>query len=742
MKFRLKKSIRSLLAGCLLIAMILGLFPINSNPVVKEAKAASDVTVNLSTQYQEIMGYGGMNHPTWIGDLTSSQRETAFGNGTNQLGLQVLRIWVDSDSNQWYKEVATAKAAIAKGAIVFATPWNPPSNLCETFYKNGVASKRLKHDKYYEYAVHLNNFVTYMKNNGVDLYAISCANEPDYGHDWTWWTESELFNFVRYYAQHINCRVIAPESFSYQKSFSDAILNDSKALANVEIIGTHLYGTQFKNFAYPLFQQKGAGKQLWMTEVYYPNSNANSADLWPEALGVADHIHNAMVNNMQTYVWWYIRRSYSPMKEDGTISKRGYCMAQFSKFIRRGYKRVAATENPDTNIYVSAYTGDGKAVIVAINKGDSYISKLFNVNGQTIKSVDRYRTSSSENLAKTSSLPLTGNGFWASLPANSVSTFVVTLAGSSSSGSTSSGSGSTVTTTTANISDGWYHLKNTNSGKYLQVTGNVGADGTNVEIGTGNGSDGQRWYVTNVGNGYVTLKNGKGYMLDVQYGENNDGTNIQTYSANGATAQQFKFVNTSTSGTYGITTRVSSDKKGLDVYNYSKADGTNVCQWTYRGAANQTWVLENAAAPSSVSDGWYYIKNPNTQKYLTTVSNARGANVVISKGTGDAGQKWYVTNTSDGYVTLKNGYGYMLDLYYGRNEDGTNIQVYTANGEDAQKFKLNKTSTSGVYGITTKVSNNTKSLDIYDWQSADGTNVCQWTYYTAANQMWSFEPCN
>jgi len=42
---------------------------------------------------------------------------------------------------------------------------------------------------------------------------------------------------------------------------------------------------------------------------------------------------------------------------------------------------------------------------------------------------------------------------------------------------------------------------------------------------------------------------------------------------------------------------------------------------------------------------------------------------VISKGTGDAGQKWYVTNTSDGYVTLKNGYGYMLDLYYGRNEE-------------------------------------------------------------------------
>ena len=39
------------------------------------------------------------------------------------------------------------------------------------------------------------------------------------------------------------------------------------------------------DFPYPLFQQKGAGKELWMTEVYVPNSDNNSADRWPEALG-------------------------------------------------------------------------------------------------------------------------------------------------------------------------------------------------------------------------------------------------------------------------------------------------------------------------------------------------------------------------------------------------------------------------------------------------------------------------
>ena len=574
MGLQVKKSIRALLVGAIMFAMVIGVFPAQQQQV----KAASDAVINLSTKYQEIQGYGGMNHPSWAGDLTASQRETAFGNSTNQLGFSVLRIFIDSDSNNWYKEVATAKAAVAKGAIVFATPWNPPSNLCETFNHNGdTKAKRLRHDKYAQYANHLNNFVNYMKNNGVNLYAISMANEPDYGHDWTWWTSSEIVTFLKYYAGSINCRLIAPESFSYNKNIMEPILNDSQAHANVDIMGTHLYGTQYKNFAWPLFQQKGAGKQLWMTEVYYPNSDANSADRWPEALGVSEHIHNAMINNMQTYVWWYIRRSYSPMKEDGTISKRGYCMAQYSKFIRRGYRRVAATANPNNGVYVSAYTGDGKAVIVAINKGSSSISQKFTVNGQSISSVDRYRTSSNENLAKTSNLALTDNGFWAYMPANSVSTFVCNLKTNS-------------TTATTSLSNGWYCIKNPASGKYLQVTGNVGAAGQNVEAGYKTNALGQKWYLRKLDNGYFTLSSALGnFMLDVSGAGTTDNTNIGIFHAYSGDAQQFKLKTTSKAGQYGIMTKVTNQKSGLHL---RVSDNTNVVQNAYWEATNQVWQFE------------------------------------------------------------------------------------------------------------------------------------------------------
>jgi len=400
--------------------------------------AASDAVINLASEKQVIRGFGGMNHPAWIGDLTAAQRDTAFGNGQNQLGFSILRIFVDPDPNNWHREVATAQRAIQLGAIVFASPWNPPSNMVETFNRNGdVNAKRLKYDMYDEYAQHLNNFVSYMSNNGVDLYAISVQNEPDYAHEWTWWTPQEMLRFMKENAGTIQTKVIAPESFSYLKNMSDPILNDPQALANMDILGAHTYGTSFSNFPYPLFKQKGAGKDLWMTEVYYPNSNTNSADLWPEALDVAYHIHHNLVDaEFQAYVWWYIRRQYGPMKEDGTISKRGYAMAHYSKFVRPGYVRIDATKNPNTNVYVSAYKGDNKAVIVAVNRGSSDQSQKFVLQNGSATTVSRWMTNSSNNMAAGSTINVSGNSFTAVLPANSVTTFVADYSSSGGSGST------------------------------------------------------------------------------------------------------------------------------------------------------------------------------------------------------------------------------------------------------------------------------------------------------------------
>lgn len=414
------KRTLSVLASCTIMAGAM-LFSLPDQPFF--AFAAGDCVIDTGTTYQTIRGFGGMNHPEWVGDLTELQRETAFGNGANQLGLTVCRVFVNSDTSQWSRALATAKAAQAKGATVFASPWNPPDSMCETFQKNGDNdAKRLKKSSYAAYAQHLNNFVKYMKDNGVNLACISIQNEPDWGFDWTWWTEDECVDFLANYADKIDCPVMSPESFSYRKSYYEKILANSKANQNTDIWGTHFYGTSRQNMDFPKLESDR--REIWMTEVY--TDSKQDADVYPLALDVSENIHNGLVvGNMNAYVWWYIRRSYGPMKENGQISKRGYCMAQYSKYIRPGDVRIGCTESPASNVFISAYKNDdGQIAIVAINKSDSSYTQNFKLS-ETITEVDRYRTSANENLAFTDNLNAAKSSFEAQLPAKSVSTFLV-----------------------------------------------------------------------------------------------------------------------------------------------------------------------------------------------------------------------------------------------------------------------------------------------------------------------------
>jgi O-glycosyl hydrolase len=447
----LRKLIKSGVAGLTAASMVAGMAAMlpekyNENAEVTSVKAASTATVDLSKTYQYIRGFGGMNHPEWQsynggGDMKDSEIQTAFGNGANQLGLTILRIFVSDNSNEWKNAVPTAQKAQKLGATVFATPWNPPASMRHNGTGGANGGKYVLNDGAEgSYAQHLNSFVKYIEGQGINLYSVSVQNEPDYSMDWTAWSPDRTTNFIANYGQAVKqgtkAKLMSPESFQYGpesygygKNYYKKIIQNSKAMANCDLFGTHFYGTQRSGMDYPTVEN--SGKEIWMTEVYVPNSNANSANNWPEAVQVAENIHNGLVvGNMSAYVWWYIRRSYSLLTEDGKPSKRGYMMAQYSKWVRPGYRRTEVTEQPQNNILVSAYKGDSnKVVIVAVNKGSTEVNQAFSISGQTLKNVDRYRTTGQENLAATLGMSCSGGGFNAQLPANSVSTFVCTISG-------------------------------------------------------------------------------------------------------------------------------------------------------------------------------------------------------------------------------------------------------------------------------------------------------------------------
>jgi len=388
---------------------------------------AADVTVNLTATKQVIDGFGASS--AWCGKIPDNVMNSLYGD----LGYSILRVrieegiednWKSGNFSKWADELANAKKATAKGAIVFATPWNAPTSLR---LNTGTSKAKYSTDptKWATYRDYLNAYVKYYKDNSVNLYAISVQNEPDYAGDWTYWSETQDHDFILNYGATINTKVISAESFSYNKNYYDQILNDPKALANVAIFGTHLYGTSVNNFAYPLFQQKGvpAGKKIWMTE-HYLNSDD---DITKTIMPVAKEIHDCMVTgNMNAYIYWWITWPNGLANSSGTIFKRAYVIGQFSKYIRPGYTRVDASATPATNVYVSAYTGDDNVVIVAVNTGTSAVSQKFAIQNGTVAQFTSTSTSTSTNMAAGSSSTVSGGSFTASLPAQSITTFVGT----------------------------------------------------------------------------------------------------------------------------------------------------------------------------------------------------------------------------------------------------------------------------------------------------------------------------
>ncbi len=429
----MKKRAKKIFKKSTLLFMCLALFSVPSI-------FAQDVQVYLDSTQQMIRGFGAANIVDWYGDdLNMDDVETAYGTGEGQLGFNILRLRIAPNPAAWGNgnQVETAKRVIEMGGIVWAAAWNPPSNMLDP----EVNYNRLLPEYYDDYAAHLEDFNQYMAERDVNLYGISFTNEPDYGigGGWTEWTPDEIVTFIRDHADSITTRMIAPESFQFRRNYSDPILNDSLANAKTDIIGGHLYGGGLA--PYPLAEEKG--KEIWMTEHY--TSSDRSANIWPDALLVGREISQVMKSNWNAYIWWQIKRYYSPIHDgvdvddpgrdfvdranSGSITKRGWVMSQFSRFVRPGDYRVEASGpfgRGFNNVFVTSYTDtlNSKIVLVIVNNESG--SKDINVtlNGGTTTGFSRYITSEDDDVEQMEDLDITGNTFSTTLPKESIITFV------------------------------------------------------------------------------------------------------------------------------------------------------------------------------------------------------------------------------------------------------------------------------------------------------------------------------
>lgn len=359
-------------------------------------------TIDANTVQQTIQGFGGMSVPIWIGDLTADQRTKAFSSSSG-IGMSILRVMVPSSSSQFAAEKTTIDVAKSYGAKVIATAWNAPSSMMDGLY--------LRASAWGDYAAHLRAYTQAV--GGV--YALSPWNEPNYmASGWMHASAAEIGNFIAAQGDNCGAPIMCPEPFNMDQTFINTYLSNATAKSKTLFVSGHIYGKTPYNLG-------NIGKSVWMTE-HYTNSSISGND-WPNAMNAAKEIHDCMTAGWAAYVWWYIRRSYGPIDENSNITKVGYVMAHFARYIRPGYTKIACSANPTTGVYTTAYKSGSKIVLIAINTNAAVTYQPFTISGVMINSFNRYVTTSSSNL-EPSSFSISNNAFGINLPASSITTLV------------------------------------------------------------------------------------------------------------------------------------------------------------------------------------------------------------------------------------------------------------------------------------------------------------------------------
>ena len=270
--------------------------------------------------------------------------------------------------------------------------------------------------------------------------------------------------------------------------------------------------------------------------------------------------------------------------------------------------------------------------------------------------------------------------------------------------------------------NGYYTLRNINSGKLIDVSyGNI-QKGTNVWQYEENNTDAQKWVINKTSDGYYNIKSKQSRIyLDVKGGETINGTNVQMNIDLNSESNRQKFIfkkeeensGTVKNGIYEIVTKNASNMV-LDVLNGEKGDNVNVQIWADSNVTQQKFEIKNIGA------GLYKIICKRSGKALTVDEKAEGkfANVYQYTYKESANQLWKIQKSNDtGYFNIVSYYNEKyLSLENGKTENGTNVRVYNNINADSQKFSLEQR----IYGID--VSHWQNEIDfktLYSYQKID-----------------------
>lgn len=302
------------------------------------------------------------------------------------------------------------------------------------------------------------------------------------------------------------------------------------------------------------------------------------------------------------------------------------------------------------------------------------------------------------------------------------------------------------------IADGVYEIRSTKNSNYtLDVNSASSKNGANIQLYLRNGTQAQAFRVSHDSQGFVTFTNvNSGKVLDLDGAITKNDRNIHQYASNGTRAQKW-IVQKSGSG-YAIVSAIDTSYV-LDLRNGTVSSGSNIQLYKSNNTAAQQWtfskyVTERERCDSYanqnkglMSDGVYYIKNKNVN-YALDVANGSlygGANVQLYSLNRTNAQKWKITHDSKGYVMFQN-VGSGMYLTAGGNGDSANVYQQKQSNEYNQKWVITFDNNQNLHIISAL--NSTIVLDVKNGNISNGSNIQLYTSNNSNAQKWVFEYIN
>jgi glucosylceramidase len=398
--------------------------------------SSDNIEVDDSQTFQTVDGFGFTltgGSAQVINSLNADKKQTLlqelFGSNENSISINYLRISIgasDLDASVFsYDDLPEGQTdinltqfslapdlvhlipllkeilAINPAIKILGSPWSPPVWMKDN---NSSVGGSLQPKYYGVYAQYFVKYIQKMKDEGINIDAITVQNEPLHpgNNPSLLMLAPQQADFIKnhlgpaFQTAAITTKIIIYDHNCDKPEYPIAVLNDPDAKQYIAGSAFHLYAGDISalltvHFAHP-------DKDLYFTEQYTPSTGNFSGDLkW--------HLKNVVIGSMRNYsktaLEWNLANdgSFGPHTPGGCTTCKGavtinnnasythnvgyYIIGHASKFVPTGSVRITSNLTGNLN-NVAFKTPTGKKVLIVENDGNSAAQFNIKYNGKWI----------------------------------------------------------------------------------------------------------------------------------------------------------------------------------------------------------------------------------------------------------------------------------------------------------------------------------------------------------------------